>query len=375
MSTKVLHIQSKKRSVPLSVVQLQDFDYIEGETIDPKTIIENPNISLYCLDPQNQRAIFVETPLEIELSQAPFFYQAQYEHAQRLIAVPLEDLPQLAAALEEPIEQLVMIYSVGRCGSTLLSKVFNQLETVLSLSEPDVLSQIVGLRNPDGSNDNEITQLLKICIYLLGKPTVKGKPSCCTLKLRSFCIELGDLIHQAFPDAKAVFLYRNAEDVVKSSIPAFVYLSKMLPTIAQNIDLYSRFIPLLKDYSTSIDFTDSTGIDLYTTAWLSVMQRYMLLQQQGISTCAIRYEDLVANPQRIVTSIFEYCGLPIADVSQVCQVFAKDSQRGSNLSKENLSNNEIEIPDILEIRKKVDKLLKKHPQIKTPDFVVPSTLS
>jgi hypothetical protein len=174
---------------------------------------------------------------------------------------------------------------------------------------------------------------------------------------------------------KLFFLYRNAEDVVKSSIPAFVYLSKMLPTIAQNIDLYSRFIPLLKDYSTSIDFTDSTGIDLYTTAWLSVMQRYMSLQQQGISTCAIRYEDLVANPQQIVTSIFEYCGLPIADVSQVCQVFAKDSQRGSNLSKENLSNNEIEIPDILEIRKKVDKLLKKHPQIKTPDFVVASTLS
>jgi hypothetical protein len=135
MIAKVLYIQSKQRPDPLSMVKLQDFDYIEGENINPKIIIESPNISLYCLDPQNQQAIFVETPLEIELSNAPFFFQAQYEYAQRLIAVPLEDLPQLMTAIEEPVEKLIMIYSVGRCGSTLLSKVFNQIETVLSFSD------------------------------------------------------------------------------------------------------------------------------------------------------------------------------------------------------------------------------------------------
>jgi hypothetical protein len=375
MIAKVLYIQSKQRPDPLSIVKLQDFDYIEGENINPKIIIESPNISLYCLDPQNQQAIFVETPLEIELSNAPFFFQAQYEYSQQLIAVPLENLPQLMTAIEEPIEKLIMIYSVGRCGSTLLSKVFNQIETVLSLSEPDVFSQILSLRNPDGSNDAEIAQLLKICIYLLSKPALKGKQSCCVLKLRSFCIELGDLIYQAFPDSQMIFLYRNAEDVVRSSIRAFVYVSAMLPTIAQNIDLYSRFIPVLKEYANDIDFTDSSAIDLYTTAWLSVMQRYRFLQQRGIPTCTIRYENLVADPQKIVSAIFEYCGLSLAEVSHACQVFAKDSQSDSNLSKENLSKHEIQIPNILEIRQRVDKLLQKHPEIKTSDFWVPDTLS
>ncbi|NJK66511.1 MAG: sulfotransferase [Microcoleus sp. CSU_2_2] len=375
MIAKVLYIQNKQRPDPLSIVKLQDFDCIEGENINPKIIIESPNISLYCLDPQNQQAIFVETPLEIELSNATFFYQAQYEYAQRLIAVPLEDLPQLMTAIEEPIEKLIMIYSVGRCGSTLLSKVFNQIETVLSLSEPDVFSQIVGLRNPDGSNDAEIARLLKICIELLSKNSKKEKEFCCVLKLRSFCIELGDLIYRVFPDCQVIFLYRNAEDVVRSSIRAFVYLSAMLPTISQNIDLYSRFIPLLKDYANDIDFTDSSAIDLYTTAWLSVMQRYRFLQQQGIPSCTIRYENLVADPQKIVSAIFEYCGLSLAEVSRACQVFAKDSQSGSNLSQENLTKHEIQIPDILEIRQKMDKLLQKHPEIKTPDFLVPGTFS
>jgi hypothetical protein len=152
-------------------------------------------------------------------------------------------------------------------------------------------------------------------------------------------------------------------------------VSALLPTIAQNIDLYSRFIPVLKEYANDIDFTDSSAIDLYTTAWLSVMQRYRFLQQRGIPTCTIRYENLVANPQKIVSAIFEYCGLSLAEVSHACQVFAKDSQSDSNLSKENLSKHEIQIPDILKIRQRVDKLLQKHPEIKTSDFWVPDTLS
>lgn len=375
MSTKALHIQNKNRTAAHTIANLQDFEYVEGENIDSKIIIENPNISLYCLDPQNQRLIFVETPLEIDLSKAPFFYEAQYEYAKRLFAVPFEDINQLVEEIGEPIEKLVLIYSVGRCGSTLLSKVFNQVDTVLSLSEPDIFSQLLGIRNPDGSNDNEVTALLRSCIYLVCKPTLKGKSSCCVLKFRSIVIELGDLLYQAFPNAKVVFLYRNAEAVVKSSIRAFVYLSSMLPTIQQNIEFYSRFIPLLKEYASCIDFTDSKATDLYTTMWLSAMQRYLLLYEQGITSCAIRYEDLVANPQQIVTSIFEHCGLQISEVSNVCKVFEKDSQSGSNLSQENTRHNDLEQSEILEIRQKVNELLKQHPQIKTPDFIVPGTLS
>lgn len=374
MSSKILHILNKKRTFANTIAKLEDFDYAEGETIDPKNIIENPNISLYCLEPQNQRAIFVKIPLDIDLSQSPFLYQAQYENAQTLLAVPFEEFYQLASEIE-PINKLVLIYSVGRCGSTLLSKVFNQVDPVLSLSEPDVFSQIVGMRNPDGSSDREIARLLEVCIYLQCKPTLKGKPACCVIKLRSFCIELGDLIRQIFPDATEIFLYRNAEDVVKSSIRAFQFLSNLLPTIKENIDFYSRFIPLLKDYSSYIDFTDSHAIDLHTTAWLSVMQRYLSLYAQRSSICAVRYEDLVVNPQQIIASIFKKCGLPIAEVANAYKVFEKDSQRGSNLSQENTRQNDREQPDILAIHQKIHQLLDRHPEIKISDFIVPGTLS
>jgi hypothetical protein len=374
MNTKILHIQSKNRTPASLIANLQDFNYEIGESIDPKTILENPYISLYCLDLENQQAIFVETPSDIDIYEAPFLYQAQYEYAERLIAVPLEELHQLAANIKDSIGQIAMIYSVGRCGSTLLSKVFSQVDTVLSLSEPDVFSQIVGIRNPDGSNDDALAELLKSCIYLLCKPTLKGKPSFCAIKLRSFGIEVAELIYRVLPDTKLIFMYRNAEDVVKSSIRTFVHFSQMLPTIAQNIQAYNQFIPLLQEYASSIDFTDNNATDFYTIMWLSVMHRYLLLCQQGIFTCAIRYEDLVADPQKIVTGIFNYCNLPISEVSHACKVFETDSQSGSNLSQENVHKNDHKLPDISEIRQKIAHLLLKHPQIQTADFIVSGTL-
>jgi hypothetical protein len=169
-------------------------------------------------------------------------------------------------------------------------------------------------------------------------------------------------------------LYRNAEDVVKSSICSFVFLSQLLPTIKENIDLYSRFIPLLKDYADDIDFEDSRAIDLYTTVWLSVMQSYLSLHQKGITTCAVRYEDLIAQPQHIISSLFQKCDLPMSEVANGCQAFESDSQQGSNLSRENTQKNQTEQLDGLEIRGKIDKLLKKHPAIKISGFIVPDTL-
>ena len=372
MSAKILHIQRKNRTPDITVVGLQDFDYREGETIDSLTVVEKSNISLYCLDPIAKRAIFVETPKNIDLSQPPFYYLAQYEHAEKLIAVPFEDLPELVNRLDR-IEQLITIYSVSRCGSTLLSKVFNQLDTVLSLSEPDVFSQIVGLRNGDRSNDEEIMQLLKACICLLAKQTEPQK-FCCAIKLRGIGIGLGELIARSFPDAKSIFLYRNAEDVIKSSIQSFDAFSKLLPTIGENIDLYSKYIPLLKDYAADIDFTDSSAIDLYTVGWLSKMQSYLSLYEQGITTCAIRYEDLITKPQEIVTSLFKKCNLPVSDMVNVLAVFERDSQGNSTLSRENTRKNKSELLDTLEIREKIDNLLKKHSAITTPDFIVPDTL-
>ena len=284
MIARILHIQKKHQTQigeHISLNNLQDFDYVEGEAIEPQVILEKPNISLYCLDPQNQRVIFVETPENMDLTDTPFFFKAQYKYAQRLIGVPYKNCHQLAKSIEDSIQQLVLIHYVGRCGSTLLSKIFNQVYTVVSLSEPGIFcNQIVALREPDGSLDDELTEILRSCILLQCKPTTQIKSSSYVLKYSAFSIQIGDLISNLFPHLKVIFLYRNAEDAVSS----FINWMRNSPSIIQNkevdFNLYTKFIPLLKTYAESIDLTDSDSTDVYTLMWLSIMERYLELYRK-----------------------------------------------------------------------------------------------
>jgi hypothetical protein len=374
MSARSFSIQSKNRTPASLIANSRDFSYDTGEDIASEWIVQNPHISLYCLDPENQQAIFVETPAAIDIYKSSFLYQAQYEYAQQLIVISYPELYRLARSIKDLIGKITLLYSVGRCGSTLLSRVFGQMENILSLSEPDVFSQIVGLRTRDGSKDDELTELLENCIYLLCKPTAKRNPAFCTIKPRSFGIEVADLIHRALPDTKLIFLYRNAEDVVTSFIHTFTDFSAMLPVIQNNKSIYTRFISLLEEYVDHIDFTDSNATDLYTIMWLSAMHSYLSLCQQNIPACAIRYEDLVARPESLITELLNYCQWPIVEISLIHQVFDQDSQEDSIFSRKRVEKNRKKNLDSSIVRQKITKILQAHPQIKTPDFIFPNTL-
>ena len=65
---------------------------------------------------------------------APFYFVTQYETAQRLIAVPYDTLHQLAAECQIDPSKIILVYSTGRCGSTLISRVFDQVPEVASFS-------------------------------------------------------------------------------------------------------------------------------------------------------------------------------------------------------------------------------------------------
>ena len=395
MAAKVLHIKRKLTIPPESVVNVRNFRCREGEAVDAEITLRDPNLSLYCVDDSKKRAIFVETPPNIDLSVAPFYYQAQFQHALRLLAVPYEDLHRLAGGAGDPFEKLVLIYSVGRCGSTLLSKIFNQVNEVVSLSEPDVFTQIVALRNPDGSRDREIEELLFSCTRFLGKPASGKRVPCLVIKLRSFCIEIGDLMYRAFPHARNIFLYRNAEDVIESLIRTFGELGFWGRTfkaakssrlakfwlrffVARRKKTLDRLIPLIRDYP-SRTYTDLGSVGLLLIMWLSVMHRYLLLYRQGIPMIGLRYEDLIANPQEMVKSLFEYCGLPVWEVPKVCRVFEQDSRLDSRLPRK-LSplpslpplppRRYLDLKDLV----KMYHFLKSHPDVQTPYFVAPGTL-
>ncbi|MCA9931697.1 MAG: hypothetical protein KC419_24610, partial [Anaerolineales bacterium] len=344
MSATILNIESKYRTNPAAWVSVNDFTTTVGTAVNASVVMQ-PNVSLYCLDHPNRRFIFVETPEDVDLSQHPFFFQAQFEHAQRLIAVPYDVLHRMAAAAPLDDEKLILLYSVGRCGSTLLSEVFNQFDDVISLSEPDVFTDLLKMRDENGRFDSELKQLIHSSLFVLMTPLTPKRQSHWAIKFRSYNVELADLIYEVVPQAKALFMYRNAVDWARSTARAFQKLQSekgsvgtaverkwaarsaalhgwigeqsdgLVQKLLNRVDaqagvlsqpsltLRKRLFPALAAYEQQLISGDLSRMEYITLEWVSAMQKYVSLHRQGVPMLAFRYEELVAQPEPVLAHI------------------------------------------------------------------------
>ncbi|VAW32238.1 hypothetical protein MNBD_CHLOROFLEXI01-867 [hydrothermal vent metagenome] len=373
---RILNINKKVRSNPTAFVSLRDFDVTPGGTVSLKSIAQNPNITLYALDHFSQEAIFVETPPDVDLSQRPFLYQAQYDNAIKLVSMSYKSFFKLAEMMRQPDKQLILIHSVGRCGSTLLSTVFNNLDDVLSLSEPEAFTEIVKRREPNGRNEDEMARLLDAVLQVQCRPTNQINPAMYAIKFRSFSTVMIDLLHRVAPQSKHIFLYRNAEDRARSIARAFKTVKAGAVAMdAANLRVRTKFVPLLKSYADRAANGTLSKVEFSMLAWLSGMQRYLELHAAGVPMCAVRYEDMIAQPERIVRTLFEFCSLPTTPerLAQAVQAFERDSQQGSSLAQTNLKQNgENQLTETH--LQQIQQLLTEHPTIQTSDFIVPGTI-
>jgi hypothetical protein len=375
-NARVLNINEKVRHNPTSFVSLRDFDVTPGGTVSLKTIVRNPNISLYALNHFNREAIFVETPAEVDLSERPFLYQAQYDNAIRLYSMSYKSFLKLADMMRQPDRQLILIHSVGRCGSTLLSTVFNNLPDVLSLSEPEAFTEIVKRREPDGSNEKEMAHLMDAVIQVQCRPTNQIAPKMYAIKFRSFSTVMIDLLHRVAPQSKHIFLYRNAEDRARSNARAFKTVEAENEAMdAANLRVRSKFVPLISQYADRATSGTLSKVEFSMLAWLSGMQKYVELHEAGIPMCAVRYEDMIAEPEQIVRILFEYCDLPTTPerIALGVKAFERDAQQGSSLARKNLKQDE-QNQLTEEHLQEIHQLLAEHTTIQTADFIVPGTI-
>ena len=368
MSARVLHIVDKVTPMEFFPAVPQNFVLREGESVPPEIVLENPDVSLYCLDDENRQALFVQTPPGVDLLQPPFYYLAQYQHAQRVIAVPYDTLHRLADALPGGAGNLVLIYSVGRCGSTLISQSFNAVDGVLSYSEPDVYTQIAMLRHRDRSRNEEYLRLIRTCTRILRRDA-----STVVLKFRAGGIHLGDLFHQLYPDARNIFLHRHVERWLESMNAGF---TPNLPG-PEAEPTFTRFLlaqaPLLKPF-VKRHRRKPTLAESYTLNWLSVMDKYLTLRSDGVPFLTVRYEDIKAQPKATLLDLLAYCGLRIENFDRAYDTFSADSQEGTVLSLASRQKNPAPAlcpQDYPQAR----AVLAEHPVIQTPDFDVCAALA
>lgn len=376
MTTRYLNIQDKVRLIGPHIYSLDNFVVTDGDTVDSEIILKNQNTSLYCFDDEAKEAIFVELPPGVDLTTVPFVYEAQYQNAQRLIAVSYDTFRSLAQTLP-PVEHLIMTYISGRSGSTLLSHIFNEVEGVMSLSEPDVITQFMHMRGDTNERDAELRELFDCTVRMLFKPNPFKDPKVYALKFRMETVRAMDLFYAAIPHTKNLYLYREAIGFVASFYR--VFKSMDTPEIWQVDETLAMYSNGLKyDFAPKRTYFEPgssqiTFIENLTFFWLMAIEWYLEQANSGIPILAVRYADFMAARQEVLKAIFEHCDLPVERVSQRFQAFESDSQAGSNLQRENSKQgNQLQLTD--EQKQEIRRMLERHPVIKDPDFVVPNTL-
>lgn len=376
MQAQYLDISAKPRHTTGSHASLKDFSVEPGETVSAEIVCANPALSLYCLDQTTGQAVFVELPPDVDLARAPLFYMTQYQRAKRLVVVPFDTFRRLARELPS-VERLIMIYMTGRSGSTLLSHLLNTVDVVRSFSEPHVATHFVHLRCAEGLPESELHELLDSAVRFLSKPVPFKASSVLALKLRSEGTQLMELFQAVFPQARNLFSYRDAFGFVRSFSRIFTRGRDPAPTPVD------RFVATFRQFSTydvtpllsCLDpgTTALSTVQFLTVWWMATLEWYLAQQARGIPALAVRYDDLNNRREQVVGAVFEYCGLPTAAMPQALEVFAHDAHAGTPLARDVPDRgNQLQLSE--EQRQEILRILKRHPVIQEPGFIVPGTL-
>lgn len=133
MNIALFEITARTKDHATALSGIGDFGLTPAGQISEAVVLASPDWTLYCLDVNSRRAVFVELPIGTDLSRVPFVYAQQYTEACRAALMPFDRLIAMSDAIAPPTG-LAFLFSTGRCGSTLASRILAQLPEVWNLS-------------------------------------------------------------------------------------------------------------------------------------------------------------------------------------------------------------------------------------------------
>jgi hypothetical protein len=143
--------------------------------------------------------------------------------------------------------------------------------------------------------------------------------------------------------------------------------------------IIAQYLPGLRSYCrTPAEFVEPyiqaiPPMKVLILLWLSTMHRYLGLHEKGVPILAVQYETLVGTPLPALRAIFEYCGLQVEEAELAYRAFDEDSQKGTPMSRDRVGwqkRGDLDPELLVQLR----EVLREHPPVQTPDFIVPNSL-
>jgi hypothetical protein len=367
MDAKLCAITARLKSHEMNYSTSADFELGTETAADPSIILSEPDWSPYCIDHVTHELVCVHLPAGIDLAESPFYFVTQYHQADTLLKLPLTALAALTDNLPDP--PVAIIYSMGRCGTTLASRALNESPAAWSLSEPEIFNHRSLILPPDAPVPG--SDLVRMFIRLIFAQRARRDATTLALKLRSQSTFHMQQFIDARPDARAVFMYRDAigwgqsvyqflaEFDWEDDIPAGNRLNRW--------DFFSGGGPL-GELGRYIDLgTPTTSLAAMIGAgWLHCMQTYLDRLAEGVQFLAIRYNDLAAGRRTETARLFDHAGLGTAGLDHLDAVFDEDSQKGTSIGRRE-GKRRFTDAQLAELR----TIVAGHPQLSAPDLILP----
>jgi len=398
----------------IAFASVQDFSFTGARRpVDFATLLREKGdvIGPYCVDDETRSIVFVETAPDCDPAETgPFYFQSQREHAVRVYTVPFEEYHKVIAELDPEMsstKRLLMVYNTARCGSTLLSKCLDQISNTRSLSEPDIMTSLTHIASEaHGTRDADIIALARSSAKLVCYLRRRRYPDCETvcLKFRFQMVYIAELMQKAVPDAKAIFLYRNALDVIDSMCAAFISTGVYLAVRKLSIDTFYLFnvstlpqnlpklMPLMNDVERfpRACYKPLGAVVPFVLSWISVMHYGLNAYHAGSIHACIRYEDLILGKTALVSKMLSVLGLLPSDGKAKAEniysdeVFKKDAHSGHQVtqSKRTVFNEETGVLEVLSFAylrgddpDLIRDVLARHEEIEHSDYIIPGTIT
>jgi hypothetical protein len=191
----------------------------------------------------------------------------------------------------------------------------------------------------------------------------------CAFKFRSYVLSVSDLLYQAVPTAKLVFLYRNALSWARSFSRAF---GSPDSTLEERVEKYGyRYLIPSIDAQLRTHHKAITWLEYLAHMWVSTMQAGRSLQQQGAALACARFEDLQLAPQAVIQALVAHCGLPMPSPDRLAEVLAEDSQAGTAGAQDREAPvrrlSEAELAEL-------DRIIRRFDPTLAPDVILPQTI-
>jgi hypothetical protein len=299
-SALVFDVTDRRQDTHAGLASTRDFTVaLKGHAVPN---YEMSHSVIFCCDFPGERVWYTVVRDVAAVFEAAFVYQAQRAHATQILSIPIEALEE-RESFNDP--EPIFVFSVGRCGSTLLSSLLKATGR-RSVSEPDIFTQLAVMRRAESQiiGPTGTSALIRGSVASFARLCGRGT----FLKMRHHCNVLWPQIALAIPDARVVYMLRDRMSWARSRHRVFGDGPETLMTI-------------LRD-----------GV-----VCLASMVR------AGLDPQIVWYEDLISDPLSTLRRLnVESDGRGALDQSVLVMALQKDSQEGSNLARTNVKPRETE---------------------------------